>query len=939
MNKKFLSAILFGALMVTSTGTFVSCKDYDDDIKDLQGQIDANKAGIEELKKLIGEGDYVTNVAKDGDNIVVSFKNAGNKTIELKDEVGSICKVENGELYIDNKATGIKVSADAPVTEFKPAVKVEDGKWAVLQEDGTYKTTGIPASGVTVAGSQTDGFTLTIYDKDGKATEVKLPTATSRITGLSLGDNRTLTLAAATSWNLAQDKNVITKASDWKGPKTLPNAGDVVYSNVAEAPIDLRINPVDIDATGITFTLTNSKNETLNYVELTAKEYKEYQTVSVQSKAAYGNGLYSLVLDNFVVAKANADDFAEELEAIEIKGEAAGAAAESESTKTYKGYAVNANSSYRTAYQVVVNTGEAEKLTKYNINADEAKDLGAETAGEFTEIEVGKAYEVTFDKPAALYDMFFDVKDTYKNAFGVTWDNATHKFTVGKNPDEASLQGEFPMDIYTVDNTGKTQKTSVKISLSTVIAPTKDYQLITKNIADKDNYFNIDLALMKSNLGAKLQTWALNADISNTTYALYGKYEEGVLSDEVTVGEGESATSVIAADDALFTPSILKESKKDAAVAAAADEANYIRLTINNEKAEAAGMKLNTTYYVSITFKDKTAATPSVLNSIVVPVKFVAPALSEAFEIEPAFQDKTTNAINAYFYLGNGIGSNGTVAEKSVLLTKYFKKYLDTTIAFKDDDKLGEDEKASTEIAIFKEKSKKESADTPSATASEGEDDDETSSEGKDEFEYKAKTENVTFENIYVGLNEEVTKSKTDKREYGYGEALTVIASADDYEGWKYTETAEKEYSFQIKLMSPIYEGTVSGVDGKPIEVNRNDLKTGASITSAMIKGYDYTNKTTNAYNVVPDAVGENGALAWADPQIEKVEAKESENDKPALLTEVKMTAATGATADKHGKIVVKGESTTGESNPKLTVTVTDIWGYVKACDVTLTLK
>jgi len=40
MNKKFLSAILFGALMVTSTGTFVFCKDYDDDIEDLQAQID-----------------------------------------------------------------------------------------------------------------------------------------------------------------------------------------------------------------------------------------------------------------------------------------------------------------------------------------------------------------------------------------------------------------------------------------------------------------------------------------------------------------------------------------------------------------------------------------------------------------------------------------------------------------------------------------------------------------------------------------------------------------------------------------------------------------------------------------------------------------------------------------------------------------------------------
>ena len=46
MNKKFLSAILFGALMVTSTGTFVSCKDYDDDIENLQGQIDGLKSTL-----------------------------------------------------------------------------------------------------------------------------------------------------------------------------------------------------------------------------------------------------------------------------------------------------------------------------------------------------------------------------------------------------------------------------------------------------------------------------------------------------------------------------------------------------------------------------------------------------------------------------------------------------------------------------------------------------------------------------------------------------------------------------------------------------------------------------------------------------------------------------------------------------------------------------
>ena len=39
MNKKFLSAILFGALMVSSTGTFVSCKDYDDDIDEINNKL------------------------------------------------------------------------------------------------------------------------------------------------------------------------------------------------------------------------------------------------------------------------------------------------------------------------------------------------------------------------------------------------------------------------------------------------------------------------------------------------------------------------------------------------------------------------------------------------------------------------------------------------------------------------------------------------------------------------------------------------------------------------------------------------------------------------------------------------------------------------------------------------------------------------------------
>ena len=54
MNKKFLSVTLFSALMIGATGTFTSCKDYDDDIKNLQEQLD-KKASLEELAAKVSQ--------------------------------------------------------------------------------------------------------------------------------------------------------------------------------------------------------------------------------------------------------------------------------------------------------------------------------------------------------------------------------------------------------------------------------------------------------------------------------------------------------------------------------------------------------------------------------------------------------------------------------------------------------------------------------------------------------------------------------------------------------------------------------------------------------------------------------------------------------------------------------------------------------------------
>ena len=54
MKRKYLSALLMGTLTVASISTFTSCKDYDDDISNLQGQID-KLATADQLSQKVAE--------------------------------------------------------------------------------------------------------------------------------------------------------------------------------------------------------------------------------------------------------------------------------------------------------------------------------------------------------------------------------------------------------------------------------------------------------------------------------------------------------------------------------------------------------------------------------------------------------------------------------------------------------------------------------------------------------------------------------------------------------------------------------------------------------------------------------------------------------------------------------------------------------------------
>lgn len=106
MNKKFLSVILFSALMVGSAGMFTSCKDYDDDIKDLQGQLD-KKASLEELNSKVTALESSVAEAKTAATVAkTAAEEAKNKAQEALDKAGQGGGVSASELAALKKSFG-----------------------------------------------------------------------------------------------------------------------------------------------------------------------------------------------------------------------------------------------------------------------------------------------------------------------------------------------------------------------------------------------------------------------------------------------------------------------------------------------------------------------------------------------------------------------------------------------------------------------------------------------------------------------------------------------------------------------------------------------------------------------------------------------------------------------------------------------------------------
>ncbi len=303
MNKKFLSAILFGALMVTSTGTFVSCKDYDDDIDNINKELGEVKSQITALQTKIDAGKWITSVTPATGGFTVAFSDGSSYTITSgKDgndgatgEAGAPGTQwtisEDGFWVCDGEKTTVKAVG-------QDGAKGEDGKDAQPEvekrADGWYLWNGTEFEKVTVDAPATANVpyyyiepsdnnyaVMVIYDENGKNEQkIKLPL------------NEGLAQLAVLNGSYLNVNYTIAGEIKWDGAKAAPAKGDYLITQSFDSLL-VQVTPTTYDLAAIkSFSLVNSLNEAAPVTLGAPVAFK--QVLNNATRVASEGGLYKL---------------------------------------------------------------------------------------------------------------------------------------------------------------------------------------------------------------------------------------------------------------------------------------------------------------------------------------------------------------------------------------------------------------------------------------------------------------------------------------------------------------------------------------------------------------------------------------------------------------------------------------------------------------------
>ena len=403
MNKKFLSAILFGALMVSSTGTFVSCKDYDDDIDEINKELTDLKSKLSDLESKVNAGGaYVTKIESvdGGFKVSVSDGTSYNLTVASA-AAGSKVVIDDktGEISIDDKATGWFATTGEGEEAVDMTPYVKDGYWYLYDKTAKeFVKSEYKAAGNAYAVVANGICTLNIPDADGKMQTIQLPTTSAAITGVQFID--------VTSGDVEPDPEyalnygVATKDNaEWDGPKGAITKDQLLVGTIE--PLILQVYPSSADLSNADIKLVGSDG-TVAPVKVTATPFE-----GVITKAASANGLWNLNIrpDETVTDKTIADAFKAE-------------------TNNYA-YALQINGNILTGYASKVTP--TDKSAAGALVADDVKYNTEELSS--AKVPFGETVTLEFDGTKA-YDAYLTPKSASElELAGVTIDGKTMSFT------------------------------------------------------------------------------------------------------------------------------------------------------------------------------------------------------------------------------------------------------------------------------------------------------------------------------------------------------------------------------------------------------------------------------------------------------------------------------------------------------------------------------
>ena len=276
MNKKFLSAILFGALMVSSTGTFVSCKDYDDDIDNLQEQI--NKLATKEdmtsqiatLQAALDAAKTEAAAAKASAEQAVAKANSAESTATEAEKAAAQAALDAANA----KAEAIKAAQDE-VAKVKAELEAAIDSKFEAEKEALAKTISELTETVTkLTGLTTDMITsIDLQTAEGFTTQLDL-------NYYQIADNKT--------WG---GKTSYTFGKDMEGSFTV-SAGEI-FANPASLLVS--VAPANAALPAEILSIVDSEGTSINdYINLTSSSYTDKLYKGARPAS---NGLYTVTAE------------------------------------------------------------------------------------------------------------------------------------------------------------------------------------------------------------------------------------------------------------------------------------------------------------------------------------------------------------------------------------------------------------------------------------------------------------------------------------------------------------------------------------------------------------------------------------------------------------------------------------------------------------------